>query len=534
MLLAASFFEGEVSLLHTALYRKWRPADFSSVVGQDHITSVLRYEVAHGKTTHAYLFCGSRGTGKTTCAKILAKAINCLSPVDGNPCGKCEACLAVAAGNATDIIEMDAASNNGVEYIRDIREEVIYTPALLKKKVYIIDEVHMLSASAFNALLKTLEEPPEHVVFILATTELQKLPATITSRCQRFDFRRISTDDIAGRLEFIAGKEDISLTHEAAKLIGRLSLGGMRDAISLLELCAGSGKTVDIALVNSAAGVSGRENVSQTVAAVIKKNNPAIFGIIGDFSSSAVDLLVFWQELISYYRDMLVMRTAPDSIRYLDLTEDEINDVKKNAAAFTRERLLYHIRLLEDAYITMQRSSNLKRVCAEMTLVRMTDDRLSETPDALLSRIAALEEKIAQGVFTSPAPPTADAAGEQTEDRTEGGKAAAENTPEPTPAKSGDVGTPIDFWNEVVKSVERSDIGLSFQLRRAKAAINGRKVTITVGDSFSESLINSPGNCDVIAKAISAAGDIPGITGSDISVTVSKEENSGDDPFEGL
>ena len=301
-----------MSFLHTALYRKWRPADFSSVVGQDHITGVLRYEVAHGKTTHAYHFCGSRGTGKTTCAKILAKAINCLSPVDGNPCGKCEACLAVAAGNATDIIEMDAASNNGVEYLRDIREEVIYTPALLKKKVYIIDEVHMLSASAFNALLKTLEEPPEHVVFILATTELQKLPATITSRCQRFDYRRISTDDIAGRLEFIAGKEDISLTHEAAKLIGRLSLGGMRDAISLLELCAGSGKTVDIALVNSAAGVSGRENVSQTVAAVIKKNNPAIFGIIGDFSSSAVDLLVFWQELISYYRDMLVMSTAPD------------------------------------------------------------------------------------------------------------------------------------------------------------------------------------------------------------------------------
>lgn len=533
MLLAASFFEGEVSLLHTALYRKWRPADFTSVVGQDHITGVLRYEVAHGKTTHAYLFCGSRGTGKTTCAKILAKAINCLSPVDGNPCGKCEACLAVAAGNATDIIEMDAASNNGVEYIRDIREEVIYTPALLKKKVYIIDEVHMLSASAFNALLKTLEEPPEHVVFILATTELQKLPATITSRCQRFDFRRISTDDIAGRLEFIAGKEDISLTHEAAKLIGRLSLGGMRDAISLLELCAGSGKTVDIALVNSAAGVSGRENVSQTVAAVIKKNNPAIFGIIGDFSSSAVDLLVFWQELISYYRDMLVMRTAPDSIRYLDLTEDEINDVKKNSAAFTRERLLYHIRLLEDAYITMQRSSNLKRVCAEMTLVRMTDDRLSETPDALLSRIAALEEKIAQGVFASPSP-SFEAAGEPAEDKPESDSAAAEKIPEPTPEKTHGSGTPIDFWNEVVKSVERSDIGLSFQLRRAKAVISGRRVTINVGDSFSESLINSPGNRDLIAKAISAAGDIPGITGSDISVTVSKEENSGDDPFEGL
>lgn len=519
--------------MYQALYRKYRPKTFSEVVGQQHITDTLQRQVADGQVGHAYLFTGTRGTGKTTCARILAKAVNCQHPIDGAPCNQCAACRGIDDGSLLDVTELDAASNGSVNDARSLREEAVYPPAVLQKRVYIIDEVHMLSASAFNALLKTLEEPPEHVVFILATTELQKLPATITSRCQRFDFRRISTDDIAGRLEFIAGKEDISLTHEAAKLIGRLSLGGMRDAISLLELCAGSGKTVDIALVNSAAGVSGRENVSQTVAAVIKKNNPAIFGIIGDFSSSAVDLLVFWQELISYYRDMLVMRTAPDSIRYLDLTEDEINDVKKNSAAFTRERLLYHIRLLEDAYITMQRSSNLKRVCAEMTLVRMTDDRLSETPDALLSRIAALEEKIAQGVFASPSP-SVEAAGEPAEDKPESDSAAAENIPEPTPEKTHGSGTPIDFWNEVVKSVERSDIGLSFQLRRAKAVISGRSVTINVGDSFSESLINSPGNRDLIAKAISAAGDIPGITGSDISVTVSKEENSGDDPFEGL
>ena len=517
-----------------ALYRKYRPSTFADVVGQEHIERTLKNAIEQDKVSHAYLFCGPRGTGKTTTARILAKALMCEKGPTIEPDGTCEECQAIAQGTHPDVYELDAASRTGVENVREeIISRVSYAPTRGTWKVYIIDEVHMLSASAFNALLKTLEEPPEHVVFILATTELQKLPATITSRCQRFDFRRISTDDIAGRLEFIAGKEDISLTHEAAKLIGRLSLGGMRDAISLLELCAGSGKTVDIALVNSAAGVSGRENVSQTVAAVIKKNNPAIFGIIGDFSSSAVDLLVFWQELISYYRDMLVMRTAPDSIRYLDLTEDEINDVKKNSAAFTRERLLYHIRLLEDAYITMQRSSNLKRVCAEMTLVRMTDDRLSETPDALLSRIAALEEKIAQGVFASPSP-SVEAAGEPAEDKPESDSAAAENIPEPTPEKTHGSGTPIDFWNEVVKSVERSDIGLSFQLRRAKAVISGRSVTINVGDSFSESLINSPGNRDLIAKAISAAGDIPGITGSDISVTVSKEENSGDDPFEGL
>ena len=226
--------------MHQALYRKWRPPHFDEVYGQDHITSILKYQCATGKFSHAYLFCGSRGTGKTTCAKILAKAVNCLNPTPAGPCGECAACRSIDSGAATDVLEMDAASNNGVDDIRDIRDEVIYTPSELKYRVYIIDEVHMLSASAFNALLKTLEEPPEHVVFILATTELQKLPATIISRCQRFDFRRISTDDLCARLHKIAREEDIDLSEEAARLIARQAQGGMRDAVSLLELCAGA------------------------------------------------------------------------------------------------------------------------------------------------------------------------------------------------------------------------------------------------------------------------------------------------------
>ncbi len=510
--------------MHTTLYRKWRPTDFSSVVGQEHITEVLKYEVQNGKTTHAYLFCGSRGTGKTTCAKILAKAVNCLSPENGNPCGKCEACLSVEQGNATDIIEMDAASNNGVEYIRDIREEVIYTPAFLKKKVYIIDEVHMLSQSAFNALLKTLEEPPSHIVFILATTELHKLPATITSRCQRFDFRRISTDDIAGRLEYIALKENISLTHEAAKLIGRLSQGGMRDAISLLELCSGTGKTVDIALVNECAGVSGRADVERLVRAVSKKDHSLIFSEIAGFSSSSVDITVFWQELISYYRDMLIVKVTKEPSGLLDLTEDELSSLKNSAAQFTKEKLLYHIKLLENAYMTMQRNNSLRRITAEMTLVRMTDDRLSDTADALLSRIASLEERVASGNIalsqnTAPSSEVSEAAPI---------KPIEESAPDTKPpaeiSTSSDSERSIDSWIEIVKNIERKDEGLASNLKLAKAVFVGRKLVITVDNAFSKMLIENAGNADIIAAAVNMTDDYSGVVPSDISVLVNKND----------
>ncbi|MBQ5772277.1 MAG: DNA polymerase III subunit gamma/tau, partial [Clostridia bacterium] len=254
--------------MHQALYRKWRPQIFDDVCGQEHITSILRYEVEHRAFSHAYLFCGSRGTGKTTCAKILAKAVNCEHPVNGNPCGTCASCQAIDSGAATDVLEMDAASNNGVDNIREIRDEVIYSPSSLRCRVYIIDEVHMLSTPAFNALLKTLEEPPEHVVFILATTELQKLPATIISRCQRFDFRRISTDVLIGRLTHIAKAEGIALEADAARLLARLAQGGMRDAISLLELCAGSRRSVTVETVEESVGLTGREAVMETVNAI--------------------------------------------------------------------------------------------------------------------------------------------------------------------------------------------------------------------------------------------------------------------------
>ena len=248
--------------MYQALYRKWRPATFDDVCGQEHITEILKYETAENRISHAYLFCGPRGTGKTSCAKILAKAINCLSPENGNPCGKCAACRAIESESATDVLEMDAASNNGVDAVRAIRDEVAYTPSGLKYRVYIVDEVHMLSISAFNALLKTLEEPPAHVVFILATTELQKLPATIISRCQRFDFRRVATDAIVGRLLYIAGQENIPLTDGAARILAKHAAGGMRDAISLLDLCSSGGATLDEAYVTEALGINSVESLT--------------------------------------------------------------------------------------------------------------------------------------------------------------------------------------------------------------------------------------------------------------------------------
>lgn len=512
---------------HTTLYRKWRPIDFSSVVGQNHVTDVLKYQVANGRTSHAYLFCGSRGTGKTTCAKILSKAINCLSPINGDPCGKCDACKMIEAGSDTDIIEMDAASNNGVDYIRDIRDEVVYTPAFLTKKVYIIDEVHMLSSGAFNALLKTLEEPPTHVVFILATTELQKLPATITSRCQRFDFKRISTDDIASRLEYIASKENISVTHEAAKLIGRISQGGMRDAISLLELCSGTGKTVNTSLVNETAGIMGREKSALTVNAILKKDVQALFEIVGQIVSSSSDLSLFIGELIEFYRDMLVIKTVKDSASYLDLTNEEYTTTLELSERFTSERLLYHIRYLENTYNSMYRGTGIKRVSAELALVSLTDDRLQSTSDALLSRIATLEEKLASGNIINasipkPASLNTDAAATTPKEAKQESSIQAENH-----------FIPLPFWSEVVQDTERNSPWAAAHLKGTKAYWDGTNVTVIMTDAFSVSLVDDEATRTVIASSINLNDDNMSVNQSNIKFRVDVLPKE-DDPFESL
>lgn len=384
--------------MHQALYRKWRPQTFADVCGQDHITSILKYEVENGKTSHAYLFCGSRGTGKTTCAKILARAVNCEHPKNGDPCGECPTCISALSGACIDIIEMDAASNNGVEDIRQIRDEVEYLPAELKYKVYIIDEVHMLSPSAFNALLKTLEEPPPHVIFILATTELQKIPATVLSRCQRFDFRRIGSDVISARLEYIASQEGISIDHEAAFMLAHLAQGGMRDAISLFELCSGENRPVTTELVEAVAGTGGRDSVINILNAVCDKDYDKIFDEVAKTFMSSRDITVFWQDIISFYRDMLVVRTTKNAKEYLDLTEKQYAQLADIAGRFSAETLICHAKLLDDSLDAMRRASS-KRLVAEMTLVRMCDEKFQNSNDALLKRISAIEDKLMSGNF---------------------------------------------------------------------------------------------------------------------------------------
>ncbi len=387
--------------MHQALYRKWRPRVFDDVYGQEHITSVLKYEVEHAKLSHAYLFCGSRGVGKTTCAKILAKAVNCENPQNGEPCGVCPACLAIESGSATDVLEMDAASNNGVDNIRDIRDEIAFAPSLLKYRVYIVDEVHMLSASAFNALLKTLEEPPSYVIFILATTEQHKLPATIVSRCQRFEFKRISTERLSARIELIAREESIQLTPDASHLIARLSQGGMRDAISLLELCSGGDKEITADLVNETVGSTGRERTACVASAVAHRDYDTIFEEIAELVRSSKSMTVFWGDMISFWRDMLVFKTTPDAAKYLDLTDNETAVLSDIASYFTRETLLWHCRLLDDALLKMGRSAATARMTAELTLLRMCDERLNTGNDSLLSRISKLEERLNSGVIAS-------------------------------------------------------------------------------------------------------------------------------------
>ena len=383
--------------MHQALYRKYRPRTFDDVCGEDHVTSVLAYESRESRFSHAYLFCGPRGTGKTSCAKILAKALNCERPVNGNPCGKCFACTSIDEGVAPDVLEMDAASNNGVDYIRDIRDAVNFTPASLKKRVYIIDEVHMLSSGAFNALLKTLEEPPEHVVFILATTEFHKLPATIVSRCQRFDFRRIKSDVLAKRLLYIAEKENMVLDADAATVIAKQAQGGMRDAISLFELCAAGGHNVTAEHVRNVLGLTGIEILYKTAVAVARSDTSSLFSIIDTVDSSSKDITVYWSELIGFWRDMLVLRNLPETERnnYFDLTEPEMRLLSDAARRYSNETLSFHFGLLDEALKEMTRLPQTKRLSAELTLIRMSDSKLNTSTDSLLSRISSLEEKIA-------------------------------------------------------------------------------------------------------------------------------------------
>lgn len=378
--------------MYLALYRKYRSATFDEVISQEHITTTLKNQIKTGKLAHAYLFTGSRGTGKTSCAKLMAKAVNCLSPKDGNPCGECEICKAIADG-CSDVIEMDAASNNSVDDVRMLRDEVMYSPVQCKYKVYIIDEVHMMSPSAFNALLKTIEEPPAHVIFILATTETHKVPATIVSRCQQFRFRRIDQNASSERLCEIARREGAELTRPAADLISRLSDGGMRDAVSLLDQCMSVSRNIDETVVRDTAGVAGTEQLF-TIGECVKTGNVAYaLKILDELHNNSKDVILFLEELMNHFRNLCMLSSMNMDFSLIPAGSGDKNSLAQQTEKFTQGEIMRCIEILQDYIGKAPRATNRKTV-AEMCLIRLCTPRLDDDTKGLSLRLEKLEKRL--------------------------------------------------------------------------------------------------------------------------------------------
>lgn len=387
--------------MYQVLYRKYRPKVFSDVYGQEHVTSTLINEIKENRISHAYLFTGSRGTGKTTCAKILAKAVNCEHNENGEPCNECEVCKGLDSGSIYDVVEIDAASNNGVDNIRDLREEANYTPTRGRYRVYIIDEVHMLSKGAFNALLKTLEEPPEHVVFILATTEVHMLPATILSRCQRFDFKRIQPETMALRLKEVAGFENMQLDDDAAILISRIADGGMRDALSILDQCAGRGSHIDSKLVSEVAGIAGREALYELSDAVCNQSSGDALNVISRLHQSSYDMERLCVEMINHFRNFLIVKTVKKSRELIICTDDEYDTIIKSAENFTLAKVIFALDLFQNTLTIIKGGANA-RIEMEMCFVKLCQPKLDASMEAVLDRIASLERAVKNGVTFAP------------------------------------------------------------------------------------------------------------------------------------
>ena len=510
--------------MHQALYRKYRPAVFSDVYGQEHITSILKYEAMHNSVSHAYLFSGSRGTGKTTCAKILAKSVNCLSPKDGNPCNECENCRAIDSGATTDVVEMDAATNTGVDYIRDLRENVMYTPAMLKKRVYIIDEAHMLSDSAFNALLKTIEEPPEHVLYIFATTEQHKIPATIISRCQRFEFRRIAMSSLVDRLMYIAKNENINLTEKGASLIAKTAQGGMRDAISLMELCAGTHREITPELVNEILGTSSYDKMCDVAKHIATKNYAKLFEAINEVVISSKDILVFFADLTAFYRDMMVQKSNMAQ-GYLELLPEESSLLSETASLFNMATLIYHASLLDDAYANMLRNPANKRLCAEITLMKMCDPRLSDSSDAILSRLSSLEDKLtllSKGVTVKAPVPEEDEPSEEKIEEINTEISVVQKIKEPASDKGSSLAE-IDAWNEIVAKVIEKNPSIGAFLRNSACYFSSKsnKYYLVAASEFALQILNSEKNIKSIFDAM-ILNEVDVSSPAQIKITVKK------------
>ena len=498
--------------MYTALYRKWRPMTFDDVVSQPHITSTLVNQLKEGKTAHAYLFTGSRGTGKTTCARIFAKAVNCLNPKDGRPCLECEICKEADNGTLADIIEIDAASNTGVEDIRELRESTIYTPERCRYKIYIIDEVHMLSNQAFNALLKIMEEPPEHIKFILATTEIHKVPMTIVSRCQRYDFRRIRQEDIVSRLMYIAGQEGVSLDKDAASMIARISDGAMRDALSILDQCIAFSDNITQDTVSEAAGIAGRDLVLSLLESLVGSDTAGALRIINELYSKSKDMPRLCDELIGHLRSIMLIKSAPESRELLYCLPDEAVKLEKMAESMSMERIFYQLDCLKDCSEVMQRSSSKRtdlemcavKICCfvESSVAKSGSRALSSQERALEARLSELERRLdslshgekshnARGVSPDREPSAQKI-------KYEPGEAPRSS---PTPSANR-VRQPFKEWEMVLERLTEVNPGCAGALKGSQAVIIDNSLCIEVESEFFLSLFKKPENASSLRAVV--------------------------------
>ncbi len=530
--------------MYRAFYRKYRPSAFTDVVGQQHITTTLENAVKSGKTSHAYLFTGSRGTGKTSCAKILSKAVNCLNPQNGNPCNECEICRGIDNGSILDIIEIDAASNNGVDNIRDLREEANFTPANAKYRVYIIDEVHMLSIGAFNALLKTLEEPPAHVIFILATTEVHKLPSTILSRCQRFDFKRIPPEEIAGRLKEVAVKENLNLSDDGAMLIARIADGAMRDALSLLDRCSSHDGIIDSAAVADSAGLAGREYIFELCDCIIEKNAAKALEIVNRLYNDSCDMERLITELTSHFRNLMISKAVKNFQNMIICSQGEIDIIRQQSEKTTLATIMSCIDILTASAATMKQGAN-RRTSAELCIIRLCTPALDNDINTVLRRLSELESAFASGKITVEAKPVKPVAEESVPAVEENPPVEVEEKiepqadeiplPEPPPAEEEKVvvqsGTvPFDKWPEVTEKLFATDRSLIAMLTGSTAFIHDGKYLLIKGSPVLELFLKTGDYSKAIKQAVAE------VTGKNYTLAVynNKQENAPKSPLENL
>ena len=486
---------------YQALYRKYRPQTFDDVSGQLAVTQTLKSQIVSGKLSHAYLFTGSRGTGKTSCAKILAKAVNCLHPDNGNPCNQCEACRAIDAGSCMDVLEIDAASNNGVDNVRDLRDDAVYSPSQVRKRVYIVDEVHMLSLSAFNALLKIIEEPPEHLLFILATTELHKVPATILSRCQRFSFRRISQEDIAARLQYVAYQENIDLDEGAARVIARLADGAMRDGLSLLDQCA-SAATGELTAekVYDCLGIAGEQKCGSLLSFCADRDTGKALSLFHELYSQGKDLGALLDELESLLRDLLILKTAPASgVAMLSGVAPD-SETAELANKLSTGELVRMMQTVQDTLSCFSRSAG-RRMDAEMCIVRLARPELSLDARDMNARLTRLEDLVKSGKIVAPAP--GEPARSPAELRKEPEEEERPPLPDdgdapPLPEEEPRQTVPDSFWVELLGDVRSqlkppaSGFFVATPGSPLRGVLKGDRLEIRCANAFAAEIIGTP------------------------------------------